>query len=1036
MAGSTADVKKPKSRSLQQLAGRMGANPSAHDDLEPPPPVSPQSSAFSSHSRAEQQQRLSGDQHPAAARVIPQGKTSSHVSLPGISAEKKQDMAALEFKFVLRECDMGSSRQLKIEDPDGKGILFTLPKNSLPGDTVVMSRADEKSAWKFKHLVRPDTEQPVEREELSMEQLQLDLKEQSVEVTLSTTKGDMAVTIVPKWAPKGAQRFLDMIDQRFYHQGVAVYRAVPDYIVQFGVVNGTPPFGPILDDPLIGVPIEQGSVVFAAAGPDSRKHTLCIFLNSFPQLSRRLSLTPIGMIRDTKSMAVVRSFFTGYGEVPQAGGQGPDPLVLEQKGNQYIRSDFPQCDFITGSCRGQTTPESPLGARRRQIATQETGGSPAEPRTAPVLKSSSQHAQDEHGTQHVASPKTNPQTTALEVKEDTKDEPTGLWSLRNPYGTRRQSESTIAGASTLKSETQKDNQITSDATASQLNARLDMLSDQILEHTKRLNGLTASDAEDLQFNARLDMMSDQILEHTKRLSGLTASGAIDMQLNARLDLLNDQIIDYTEKLDGLNTGGAIDSQLQARLDVLDDHILKHTVRLDCLSQQLETDVAAEELTLRMGRIAEQLDALQVEVKTSQGRAETSQTSLSHLTQNSLSKLKREMQEELVGLRMAVQGQSETGQSDLSSFKAGVQKDIRSITDAIDMQLNVRLDMLNDKMLEYTKILDDLTPQLEAEVQECKKTFRSANDAIDLQLNARIDMVNAKMLEYTKRLDDLTPKFEAEVQECKKTFKSAKDAIDLQLNARLDVLNAQTREHAKRLDGLTPQCEADHARLGALNGQTREHAKRLESLTLQLETDHVGVAEMSRQLNTFQDELNTLQGKVETVETPHTTFPSLKEEVVAQLRKRWPEPVVSQLWSPSCEDLAVQSTQRCSSTHSNSSTVESEVHKDIENASDATASQSNAKLDMLSDKMLENTKRLDNLMPQWEADRAAIAQAISETFNIGMDRLCGQLTNLNETSDRQEARIDKLADEVKLIYYQVLTHGQRISRLKAFEEQNN
>merc|ERR1712110_926157 len=100
------------------------------------------------------------------------------------------------------------------------------------------------------------------------------------------------------------------------------------------------------DDPLVGVPYEDGTVSFAAAGPGTRKMTICLFLGDFrDQLGRKSTETPIGQVCP-ESMRTLHNLFTGYGDIPQCGGCGPDPDQLQARGNEYILSEFPECDFV------------------------------------------------------------------------------------------------------------------------------------------------------------------------------------------------------------------------------------------------------------------------------------------------------------------------------------------------------------------------------------------------------------------------------------------------------------------------------------------------------------------------------------------------------------------------------------------------------------------------------------------------------------------------------------------------------------------
>jgi len=202
-----------------------------------------------------------------------------------------------------------------------------------------------KSSSRPSEGIRPRT--------LSKVELDGDLAGSSVvTVQLATTKGTIMLKIVPAWAPLGAERFLQLVDDGYYSE-IAIYRAVPKFLVQFGIVKDktrTGKYKKIQDDPLCGVPIQDGTVIFAAAGANTRKSTVCLFLGDYPQLGSSPWETPIGKVVP-ESMATLHSIYTGYGDIPQCGGKGPDPHKLEELGNDYIMTSFPKCDYVTGATR-------------------------------------------------------------------------------------------------------------------------------------------------------------------------------------------------------------------------------------------------------------------------------------------------------------------------------------------------------------------------------------------------------------------------------------------------------------------------------------------------------------------------------------------------------------------------------------------------------------------------------------------------------------------------------------------------------------
>jgi len=263
--------------------------------------------------------------------------------------------AATQFSFEIPEC--GKDTTLKVTAPDG--VMLHIKKNAdwQTFDKLFMIKGED-GKWGIKHLERMDATAQISHvtgaiERRSKESLQKDLEDVNIsKVRLETTKGPIDILVQPSWAPQGALRFLQLITDGFFSD-VAIYRGVPKFLVQFGVKKDPAHvYDAIQDDPLTGVPIVEGSVCFAASGPNTRTSTICLFLGEFPQLGKNPWETPIGQVHPD-SMDTLRALYTGYGDIPQCGGKGPDPVTLAAKGNDYITEDFPQCDFIKSATWAQ-----------------------------------------------------------------------------------------------------------------------------------------------------------------------------------------------------------------------------------------------------------------------------------------------------------------------------------------------------------------------------------------------------------------------------------------------------------------------------------------------------------------------------------------------------------------------------------------------------------------------------------------------------------------------------------------------------------
>jgi len=240
--------------------------------------------------------------------------------------------------------------QLKVKAPDGMQLHIPMTASFHEGDKIIMNKNTETGKWGIKQVERPSisVEPNGQVTRRSAAQLEKDMGESNVcTVCLKTSKGDIKLRIVPSWAPKGAQRFLQLVTDQYYSE-VAIYRSVPDFLVQFGVISDqekAAKYEPIQDDFIRGVPIQDGTVCFAASGPNTRTATVCIFLGEYTQLGGNPWETPIGKVCPD-SMATLHSIHTGYGDMPQCGGTGPDPIKLEAEGNDYIKREFPLCDFL------------------------------------------------------------------------------------------------------------------------------------------------------------------------------------------------------------------------------------------------------------------------------------------------------------------------------------------------------------------------------------------------------------------------------------------------------------------------------------------------------------------------------------------------------------------------------------------------------------------------------------------------------------------------------------------------------------------
>jgi peptidyl-prolyl cis-trans isomerase A (cyclophilin A) len=154
-----------------------------------------------------------------------------------------------------------------------------------------------------------------------------------------TTAGDFVIAVHRDWAPLGADRFAELVNSHFLDGG-GFFRVVPGFVVQFGLspdpkMNAQWEDKRIADDP-VRMSNTRGRVTFATSGPNSR--TTQLFIN-YADNSRLdgAGFAPFGEV--VEGMDVVDKINPQYGEAPEQS-------EITEKGNAYLKKEFPKLDFI------------------------------------------------------------------------------------------------------------------------------------------------------------------------------------------------------------------------------------------------------------------------------------------------------------------------------------------------------------------------------------------------------------------------------------------------------------------------------------------------------------------------------------------------------------------------------------------------------------------------------------------------------------------------------------------------------------------
>ncbi len=168
------------------------------------------------------------------------------------------------------------------------------------------------------------------------------------QVKVTTSAGDFVMEVNREWAPRGADRFFNLVKIGFYDDA-AFFRVIltpRPFMAQIGF-NGAPDVNKawrgarIQDDPVVQSNT-RGMVSFATSGPNSR--TTQFFVNYADNSNLDgMGFAPFAKV--IEGMDTVKNLYSGYGEgAPQ--GKGPSQGRINNEGNAYLKAEFPKLDYI------------------------------------------------------------------------------------------------------------------------------------------------------------------------------------------------------------------------------------------------------------------------------------------------------------------------------------------------------------------------------------------------------------------------------------------------------------------------------------------------------------------------------------------------------------------------------------------------------------------------------------------------------------------------------------------------------------------
>jgi peptidyl-prolyl cis-trans isomerase A (cyclophilin A) len=178
-------------------------------------------------------------------------------------------------------------------------------------------------------------------------------------VCCETTKGPLSIAAHHNWAPRGAEKFLEMVRAGYFSKTVPLMRCMKGFLCQFGLTadanltkayrqsfpddHNWLPEGPTNRENAEGVfRFARGYMAYAGAGPNSRSNQFIMSLAKNRQLAGGSPWeVPWGELVGKHSFETLDKIYTGYGE------KGPGQGELMRLGvTDETREKFPNLDYV------------------------------------------------------------------------------------------------------------------------------------------------------------------------------------------------------------------------------------------------------------------------------------------------------------------------------------------------------------------------------------------------------------------------------------------------------------------------------------------------------------------------------------------------------------------------------------------------------------------------------------------------------------------------------------------------------------------
>jgi homoserine O-acetyltransferase len=166
------------------------------------------------------------------------------------------------------------------------------------------------------------------------------------DVRIETTKGPFVLEVTRAWAPRGADRFYQLVSAGYYDDS-RLTRIVPRFIAQFGVAGDSATNARWAGSRFVDDPVREhnvrGTIAFAMTGPNARTTQVFVSLVDNSRLDAQ-GFAPFGRV--VEGMDVVDALYSGYGENSGGGVRAAKQGQLMNGGNAYADREFPKLDRL------------------------------------------------------------------------------------------------------------------------------------------------------------------------------------------------------------------------------------------------------------------------------------------------------------------------------------------------------------------------------------------------------------------------------------------------------------------------------------------------------------------------------------------------------------------------------------------------------------------------------------------------------------------------------------------------------------------